>query len=157
MIRLTISAAAASLVLVAVPSIAQTPARTPPAAQAAPTPGTEAWLRWKGETNGPAPDSKQNPAELQATARLNAEIAARNAAADRQEATDAAAYQAALSAAGPAEDPAAAEARRAQWEADKAASEAAHAQYERDRAAWEARMAECRRDPRRTCTPQPRM
>ena len=76
---------AVATVLAAVPALAQTSsAQTPnkgvtaPAAQAAdPAPGSEAWLRLRGESYNAAPDAQQDPAEVAETVRLNAEIAAR--------------------------------------------------------------------------------
>ena len=78
MIRFTLIAASA-LAMAAAPVLAQ----TAPASTAQPVPGSEEWLRLRGEMYRAAPDSEQDPAELAATARLNAEIAARNAAAAR--------------------------------------------------------------------------
>ena len=107
----------------------------------------------RGETYHRAPDAEQDPAEVEATARLNAEIAARNEAAAQTE-TEAQAAWEAEQAKWRAES-AAAETARAQWEADTAAAEAARAQYERDRAAWEAEMARCRASGRRCVTTPP--
>lgn len=79
---------AAALALTAGPSLAQTTAPDAP-------------LQAKGETYHRAPDAAQNPVELTATQRLNAEVAAQNAVADRHDAVaearsaaDDAAYQA---------------------------------------------------------------
>ena len=129
---------------VAAPAFAQ----TPQAVQ-----GSEEWLRQRGETYHRAPDAEQNPAEVEATARLNAEIAARNEAAARTEAEAQAAWEA--DQAKWRVESAAAETARVQWEADVAAAEAAQAQYERDRAAWEAEMARCRASGRRCVTTPP--
>ncbi|MFN3669132.1 MAG: cell wall hydrolase [Brevundimonas sp.] len=151
MIRL-LPAAAAILALATAPALAQTTrpqapvqkpaAPTTPAAPAAnPAPGSDEWLRLRGETYSDAPDAEQDPAELAETMRLNAEIAARNDAAERREMEGAAAWQ--------AEDArwraevARLETERAQWEADAAVAEAARQRYERDRAAWEAEVAAC--------------
>ena len=133
MIRTTLTAAMA-LVLAAVPGLAQ--------AQSAATPGSEEWLRLRGEQYHRAPDSRQNPAEVAATVRLNAEIAARNAAAAEAE-TGALAACEERNASWRAET-ARLETERAQWEANNAAASAARAQWERDNAAWEAEMAACR-------------
>lgn len=158
MTRFTIAATAA-LLLVAAPAVARTTApqaATKGTAQAAattpapasPTPGSEAWLRLRGESYSVAAESEQDPAEVAETVRLNAEIAARNNAAERREIEGAAAWQ--------AEDTrwraetARLETERAQWEADMAAAEAARLRYERDRAAWAAEVAACERSPR-TC------
>ncbi len=116
-------------------------------------PGSEEWLRQRGESYHRAPDAEQNPAEVAATVQLNAEVAARNAAAAQTEAEAQAAWE--------SEDAkwraeaAAAETARAQWEADVAAAEAAQAQYERERAAWEAAVARCRASGRRCVTAPP--
>ncbi|MFP5296673.1 MAG: cell wall hydrolase [Alphaproteobacteria bacterium] len=129
---------------VAAPALAGTPQAVP---------GSEEWLRMRGETYHRAPDAEQDPAEVEATARLNAEIAARNEAAAHTEAEAQAAWEA-----GQAKwraEAAAAETARVQWEADAAAAEAARAQYERDRAAWEAEMARCRASGRRCVTAPP--
>lgn len=133
MIRTTLTAAVA-LALAAVPALAQS--------AGSPTPGSEEWLRLRGEQYHRAPDSKQNPAEVAATARLNAEIAARNAAADEADAQARAAYEQAN--ARWREESARAEAQRSQWQADSTASGSAQAQWARDHAAWEAEMAACR-------------
>ena len=117
MIRLTLTAAMV-LGLAAAPVAAQ----TAPSPQASPTPGSEAWLRLKGETNRQAPDSKQIPAEVAETARLNAEITARNTAAAEAEARAQAEYEEA-NAAWRAEV-ARLEAERARWEANNAAAAA---------------------------------
>ena len=122
--------AVAVLLLAAAPALAQT---TPPQAPVrttepttGPTPGSEAWLRLRGESYSAASDAEQDPAEVVATARLNAEIAARNEAAERAEIEATAAWQ--------AEDDrwraetARLETRRAQWEADAAAAEVAACQ-----------------------------
>lgn len=139
--------AAAALMLAAAPVFAQT-APTPPN----PEPGSEAWLRMRGEMYSRAPDSEQNPAEVAATARLNAEIAARNAAAAEAEAGAAASFEE-RNAAWRAET-SRLETERAQWEANAAAARAAQAQWERDRAAWEAEVEACRRSGRVCVTPQ---
>jgi len=141
MTRLTNLIAAAAVVLAGGPVLAQTP------------PGSDADLRQRGETYHRAPDSEQIPAEVAATARLNAEVAARNAAAASLEAEALAEYERAN--ARWREDSAGLEAREAKWEADRAAAEAAQAEYERQRAAWEAEMAACVRAGRVCLTPAP--
>ena len=119
MIRLTLTAA---MVLgLAAPVAAQ----TAPSPQASPTPGSEAWLRLKGETNRQAPDSRQIPAEVAETARLNAEITARNTAAAEAEARAQAEYEEA-NAAWRAEV-ARLEAERARWEAGNTAAASVNA------------------------------
>lgn len=160
MTRFTLAAVTA-LLLAAAPVVAQTtPPQTPaqktpqqttaPAAPASsPAPGSEEWLRLRGESYSAAPEAEQDPAEVAETIRLNAEIVARNNAAERREAEGAAAWQ--------AEDArwraevARLETQRAQWEADAAAAEAARLRYERDRAAWAAEVAACQRTGR--CLP----
>lgn len=135
---------AVATLLAAVPAFAQTSSPKVPgkgvaasAPQAAdPAPGSEAWLRLRGESYSAAPDTPQDPAEVAETVRLNAEIAARNNAAERREAEGTAAWQAEV---------ARLETERAQWEADAAAAEAARQRYERDRAAWAAEVAACER------------
>ena len=90
MIRFT-PVALAVLTLAAAPALAQTtrpqapvqrttpPQITPPAAPAAsPAPGSEEWLRLRGETYRAAPEAEQDPAEVAETSRLNAAIVARN-------------------------------------------------------------------------------
>jgi hypothetical protein len=86
MIRFT-PVALAVLTLAAAPALAQTtrpqapvqrttpPQITPPAAPAAsPAPGSEEWLRLRGETYRAAPEAEQDPAEVAETSRLNAAI-----------------------------------------------------------------------------------
>ena len=147
MIRLTLTAAAA--LAIAAPSVL---AQTPPPANA--EPGSQEWLRLRGEMYSRAPDSEQDPAEVAATARLNAEIAARNAAAAEAE-TDASASFEERNAQWRAET-ARLETERAHWEANVAAANAARAQWERDNAAWEAEMEACRRSGRVCLTPPPK-
>lgn len=158
-------AAAAALLMAAAPAGAQT---KPPQARiqateqttaaavpvTTPAPGSEAWLRERGESYSAAPEAEQDPAEVAETSRLNAEITARNNAAERREAEGTAAWQ--------AEDSrwraetARLETERAQWEANAAAAEAARLRYERDRAAWAAEVAACQRSPRNCVTPAPK-
>ena len=154
----SIPAVVTALLLAAAPAFAQT---TPPQVQgktpastSAPTPGSEEWLRLRGESYSAAPDAEQDPAEVAATIRLNAEIAARNEAAERSEAEGIAAWQA-EQARWNAET-ARLETQRAQWAADVAAAEAARARYERERAAWEAEVAACERSRRVCVTTAPR-
>jgi hypothetical protein len=157
------TAAVAALLLAAAPALART---TPPQAAvktigqttapaapvASPTPGSEEWLRLRGESYSAPPEIEQDPAEVAETIRLNNEIAARNNAAERREIEGTAAWQ--------AEDArwraetARLEAQRAKWEADAAAAEAARLRYERDRAAWAAEVAACQRSPR-SCVANP--
>jgi hypothetical protein len=166
MTRFTVAAVTA-LLLAAAPVVAQTtrpqapvqrttPERTtPPAAPASsPAPGSEEWLRLRGESYSAAPEAQQDPDEVAETIRHNAEIAARNNAAERREIEGTAAWQ--------AEDArwraetARLETQRAQWEAEAAAAEAARLRYERDRAAWAAEVAACERSPRSCVTNAPK-
>ncbi|WP_420479056.1 cell wall hydrolase [Brevundimonas sp. FT23028] len=139
----------AALTLAAAPAMAQQvrPAGTPPVAEpaptapVAPTPGSDEWLRLRGETYHSAPESAQDPAEVSATAKLNEGIAARNAAAEATEAADQARFE--TENRRWREDAARADTARVQWEADVAAADAARAQWERDRAAHDAEVAAC--------------
>lgn len=149
MIRITLTTAMV-LGLAAAPLAAQT---APPSQQASPAPGSEEWLRLKGETNRQAPDSKQIPAEVVETARLNAEVAARNAAAAEAEVEAGAAFE--QQNANWRAETGRLEAERSQWEARNAAAAAARAQWERDNAAWEAEMAACRASGRVCAIPAP--
>lgn len=151
MIRFTFAAGAA-LVLAAAPVIAQT---TSPHASvsgksssASASPGSEEWLRQRGESYSAAPDAEQNPTEVAETVRLNAEIVARNAAADQAESEATATYerQSALW----REETARLETQRVQYEADLATANSARAAWERARTAWEAEVAACERA-RRVC------
>lgn len=151
MIRFTLTAGAA-LVLAAAPVLAQTtpPQTTLSAKGSAPSAstGSEEWLRQRGESYSAAPDAQQNPAEVAETIRLNAAIAARNAAADRAEADGAATFE--RESAQWREQTARLETQRVQYEADLATANSARAAYERARAAWEAEVAACERA-RRVC------
>ena len=106
MTRFTLAAVTA-LMLAAAPVVAQTtPAQAPvqrttpqqtiaPSAPASsPTPGSEEWLRLRGESYSAAPEVEQDPTEVAETIRLNAGIAARNEAAERREIEGTAAWQA---------------------------------------------------------------
>lgn len=163
MVRLSVLAAA--LIAAAAPVLAQTaPVQSPSAPKAAdpyaPTDPVEleAWLRARGEAYHRAPDAQQDPAELAATASLNAEIAARNDQAEAREQAEIAKYEAAkaeFAAATSAYEAAASEAATAQanYEADLRAAQAAQAQYERDQAEWRRRVAACERGDRSACAP----
>lgn len=140
MIRLILNAAVA-VTLVAAPAVAGAAPQTPPAARV--EPGSDQWLRLRGEAYDRAPENVQDPAEVAATARLNADIAARNAAAAEAETEAAASWE--EQNARWREEAARLETERVQWEANTAAANAAQAQWERDNAAWEAEMAACRR------------
>lgn len=155
MTRFTLAAGAA-LLLAAAPVLAQTTAPqatvSGKAQPASATPGSEEWLRLRGESYHQASDAEQNPAEVAETIRLNAEIAARNAAAEQAEAEGAAAFE--RQSAQWREETARLETQRAQYEADLAASNAARESYERARAAWAAEVAACERA-RRVCVTTP--
>jgi phage-related minor tail protein len=145
MIRLTLTAALA--LALAAPALAQPPQTANPPA------GSEEWLRLRGEMYHRAPDSEQNPAEVAATVRLNAEIAARNAAAAEAEVQAQTEFDQ-RNASWRAET-ARLETERAQWEANNSVAAAARAQWERDHAAWEAEVAACRASGRVCATPTP--
>jgi hypothetical protein len=106
----------------------------------------EALLRARGEAYHRAPDSQQTEAELAVTRALNAEIAAQNDLAERQEAADRLAHDAAL-ARYQIEVQQTEERARAAAEATRAAQD----QYDRDYAAWEERVAACRAGVRAAC------
>lgn len=147
----------AALMLAAAPAVAQTaPQAAKPVAEpqaSPPTPGSEEWLRLRGETYHSAPESAQDPAEVSATAKLNESIAARNAAAEEAEAADQARFDSETQRW--QADSARTSTARVQWESDVAAANAAQAQWERDHAAWEAEMAACRAAGRRCALPAP--
>jgi hypothetical protein len=154
MIRTTLACLAA-LTLAAAPAYAQTAkpgATTPSVAASEPTPGSDAWLRMRGESYSAAPDSEQDPAEVNATIKLNADIAAANAAAEAAEQRAQAAFEAQNQAW--RNEVSRSNTAQAQWEADVAAAAAARAQWERNRAAYEAELAACRASGR-TCITQP--
>lgn len=136
------------------PGMAPAPAPKAPPTQSgsvAPEPGSEEWLRQRGESYHSAPESAQDPAEVEATGRLNAEIVASNAAAASLESEEQAEYDRAQ--ANYQEDLADAEAAQRQWEADKAAADAAHAEWVRAREVWENMVRACERSGRRDCRP----
>ena len=151
MIRFTLTVGI-SLLLAAAPVLAQT---TPPQATVSAkvqssnaAPGSEEWLRQRGESYSAAPDTQQNPTEVAETIRLNAAIAARNAAADQAEVAAVATYE--RESAQWREQTARLETQRVQYEADLTAANSARDAWERARAAWEAEVAACERA-RRVC------
>lgn len=159
MTRMTLCCLAA-LTLAAAPALAQTAkpttAPTAPSAsspQAAPTPGSDEWLRLRGETYHSAPESAQDPAEVSATAKLNEGIAARNAEAEATEAAEQSRFNTENQRW--QDESSRANTARVQWESDVAAANAARDQYERDRAAHEAEVAACVAS-RRCAPPSPR-
>lgn len=109
----------------------------------------QAYLKARGESYSRAPDAQQNPAEVAETARLNAGIVAGNEAADRTDAENGAAQQAAE--ARWREETARTETQRAQWDADKAAADAASAEHQRAMATWESLIRACEASGRRDC------
>jgi chromosome segregation ATPase len=158
MTRFILAAAGGVLLLAAAPVLAQTTAPQATVSgkvqrSTAPAPsGSEEWLRQRGESYSAAPDAEQNPAEVAETIRLNALIAARNDAAERAEAEDAARFE--RESAQWRAETARLETQRAQYEADLAAANAARAAYDRAMAAFEAEIAACERA-RRTCVTAP--
>jgi len=158
MTRFILAAAGGAILLAAAPVLAQTTAPQATVsgkvqASTAPAPaGSEEWLRQRGESYSAAPDAEQNPAEVAETIRLNAEIAARNDAAERAEAESTATFE--RESARWREETARLETQRVQYEADLAAANAARAAYERAQAAWEAEVAACERA-RRVCVTAP--
>ncbi len=147
----TVLTCIAALTMAVPPAMAQSakPQAAPqPAPQAeAPTPGSEEWLRQRGETYHSAPESAQDPVEVSATAKLNEGIAARNDAAEQAEAAEHARFNSENQRW--QDDTARSNTARVQWEADVAAANAAQAQWERDRAAYDAEVAACRASGRR--------
>lgn len=139
-----LTAALLALGLAVVPALAQ----DKPAPGA---PGSDERLRQRGEAYHSAPESAQEPAEVQATARLNAEIAALNAEAGALEGEEQAEY--ARAQANYQKDVADADAAQRRWEADKAAADAAHAEWVRSREVWENMVRACERSGRRDCRP----
>ena len=148
MTRTTATAAAlAALMMVAAPALAQTAKPTDAPQATAPTPGSEEWLRQRGESYHSAPESAQDPAEVTATAKLNEGIAARNDAAEQADAAEENRFNSENQRW--QDDAARSNTARVQWEADVAASNAAQAQWERERAAYDAEVAACRASGRR--------
>lgn len=143
----------AALTLAAAPALAQSAKPTSAPQAAAPTPGSDEWLRLRGETYHSAPESAQDPAEISATAKLNDGIVARNEANAQAEAAERARIEA--EAQRWQDEAARSNTARVQWEADVAAANAAQAQWERERAAWEAEVAACRASGRTCITPAP--
>lgn len=133
------------------PGMAPAPAAKAPPTQSgpvAPAPGSEEWLRQRGEAYHSAPESAQDPAEVEATGRLNADIVARNEAAAGLESEEQGEYERAE--ARYRQDLVEAEEARRRWEAETAAAEA---RWRRDRAAWEARVRACEQAGGRNCRP----
>lgn len=166
----TAPAVAAVLALLAGPTLAQStapsdnvtallgapaPASAPqaPAAQTSTqtSASTAASLELKGETNGPAPDSEQNPVEVSITQRLNAQVAQRNDLADQTDQANAAAHAEAVHEYREQKADVAAETERQQIDAQINAQSRAEydadqeARYQKAMADWRATVAACER------------
>lgn len=148
---LRVSAAIAALAMFAAPALAQSVSATGQAQATTPAGQTslDAMLRAKGEEYHRAPDSEQNPAEVQETQALNAEIATENQAAAELEAAQEAGYERAL--AGAQADAAEIAAMNAKYEAELAAANAAKAEYDRAYATWEGLIRACEASGRTDC------
>ncbi len=163
----TAPAVAAVLALLAAPALAQStapatdnvstllgspaPASAPQTAPAQQGPGSAAALELKGETNGPAPDSEQNPVEVSITQRLNAQVAARNELADQTDQANAVAHAEAVHEYREQKADVAAETERQQIDAQINAQSRAEydadqeARYQKAMADWRATVAACER------------
>lgn len=147
---ITALALATLLSISALPATAQQTKPAPSPATAAPEPGSEAWLRQRGETYHPAPDSRQDPKEQLETSRLNAAVAEHNAQADQADADNAARH---------AEETEQWRLERDRIDAENARAAAAYAtavaaaeaENRRRIAAYEAAVAECERAGGRNC------
>ena len=139
------------------PSVSSPPAPTrssPASAQQSPA---AAALEARGETNGPAPDSAQNPVELTITQRLNAEVARRDEMADQtdranqaEHAADVAEYKAAVADNQAERERIGIDARinaqsRAEYDADQ------EARYQKAMADWRATNDACQRGDTARC------
>jgi hypothetical protein len=167
----TAPAVAAVLALLAGPALAQTtaPADNVTALLGAPAPAaapqtsapqapatqtsasTTAALELKGETNGPAPDSEQNPVEVSITQRLNAQVAQRNELADQTDQANAVAHAEAVHEYREQKADVEAETERQQIDAQINAQSRAEydadqeARYQKAMADWRATVAACER------------
>jgi hypothetical protein len=128
------------------------PAPAPtPAPQTRTSASTEAALELKGETNGPAPDSEQNPVEVSITQRLNAQVAERNELADQTDRANAAAHAEAVHEYKEEKADVEAETERQQIDARINAQSRAEydadqeARYQKAMADWRATVAACER------------
>ena len=137
--------------VLALPVVAQQAKPAPAAVQGtpaadSPVPGSEEWQSQYGETTRPAPERRDNSAEVAVTDKLNAEVAARNEAAARAEADIIASNDAAY------ENWQAETARIAAENARIAAENAAaEDRYRRDMAAYEQSVVACERAGGRNC------
>ena len=115
-----------------------------------PVPGSEEWERLRGETYRAVPDSRQDPAEVAATSKLNAGIVAQNEAAAQAEAAIIASNDAAREAWQ-------AETSRIEAENARIAAENAAAQerYQRDMALYEQSVRACEQAGGRNCRVKP--
>lgn len=150
-----VAAAALIAAVTGAPASAQQAKPTPAPAQSTapadtPVPGSEEWERQRGETYRAVPDSRQDPAEVAATSKLNAGIVAQNEAAAQTEAAIIASNDAAREAW---------QAETARIEADNAriAAENAAAQerYQRDMALYEQSVRACEQAGGRNCRVKP--
>jgi len=140
-------------------SPARTPAPAPtPAAQTRTPASTAAALELKGETNGPAPDSEQNPVEVSITQRLNAQVAERNELADQTDQANAAAHAEAVHDYREEKADVQAETERLRIDAQINAQSRAEydadqeARYQKAMADWRATVAACERGNTARCT-----
>lgn len=137
------------------PALAQQAKPIPAPAQSSapadtPVPGSEEWERLRGETYRAVYDSRQDPAEMAATSKLNASIVAQNEAAAEAEAATIAANDAAREAW---------QAETARIEADNvriaAENAAAQERYQRDMALYEQSVRACEQAGGRNCRGRP--
>ena len=138
--------------LMAAPTLAQTPTPAKPAPAASSDPVGDL-MRRQGERYHRAPDSAQNPDELRRTQALNDEIVAQNDLAENEDRTNQAAYAEAQRRyqAEVAQSDAQARAAREQHEADLRAAAEAQARYDGEMADWRATVAACERGDRARC------
>ncbi len=154
---MTIAAALVLGAALGLPTLAQQakPAPAPAPVQGtapadSPVPGSEEWDRQRGETYRRVPESRQNPAELAATTKLNAGIVAQNEEAARAEAEIIASNDA-------AQENWQAETARIEADNARIAAENAAAQdrYQRDMALYEQSVRACEQAGGRTCRVKP--
>ena len=138
--------------LMAAPTLAQTPTPAKPAPAASSDPVGDL-MRRQGERYHRAPDSAQNPDELRRTQALNDEIVAQNDLAENEDRANAAAHAKAQARYQTELEAAEAEARaaRERHEADLRTAAEAQAAYERQMADWRATVAACERGDRARC------
>jgi hypothetical protein len=139
-------------------STAPPPAQAQAQAQAQQNPASAAALELKGETNGPAPDSEQNPVEVSITQRLNAQVAERNELADQNDRATEAANAEAVHEYREQKADVQAEIERQQIDAQINAQSRAEydadqeARYQKAMADWRATVAACERGNTARCT-----